>query len=211
MQENRDVPQAIQVLPGVWKVTLGSPEQHTPTTVLEHQPATESIGKLPKVDTCPISLDCIQGQNTPRGYLLSMPLQKDEQVYGLGLQLMSFNQRGKKKMLRMNSDPVADTGDSHAPVPFYVTTEGYGVLFDTLRYMTIYCGGANRADNVVTTDTGSQSVVSGSQELYQSRTREGSAEIIAEIPRAQGIDIYIFAGPHMREAVQRYNLFSGGG
>jgi alpha-D-xyloside xylohydrolase len=140
-----------------------------------------------------------------------MPLQKDEQVYGLGLQLMSFNQRGKKKMLRMNSDPVADTGDSHAPVPFYVTTEGYGVLFDTLRYMTIYCGGANRADNVVTTDTGSQSVVSGSQELYQSRTREGSAEIIAEIPRAQGIDIYIFAGPHMREAVQRYNLFSGGG
>ena len=33
-----------------------------------------------------------------------------------------------------------DTGDSHAPVPFYVTTRGYGVLVDTARYATFYGG-----------------------------------------------------------------------
>ena len=35
--------------------------------------------------------------------------------------------------------------------------------------------------------------------------------MLVDIPAAQGIDIYIFAGPQMVEAVARYNLFSGGG
>ncbi len=29
--------------------------------------------------------------------------------------------------------------------------------------------------------------------------------------RLKGVDVYLFAGPSMREAVQRYNLFAGGG
>ncbi len=32
-----------------------------------------------------------------------------------------------------------------------------------------------------------------------------------EVPDSHGVDVYLFAGPTMREAVQRYNLFSGGG
>ena len=35
--------------------------------------------------------------------------------------------------------------------------------------------------------------------------------MLVEIPGAQGVDVYLFAGPSMREAVQRYILFSGGG
>lgn len=34
-----------------------------------------------------------------------------------------------------------DTGDSHAPCPLYFSTAGYGVLVDTARYATFYCGG----------------------------------------------------------------------
>jgi alpha-D-xyloside xylohydrolase len=202
---------AVQIFPGIWRITLGEAEATTPVSLFEHTPAENGLAALPQVGECPVGMDEISGMATPRGYLVSMPLKKDEQVYGLGLQLHSFNQRGKKKMLRINSDPVADTGDSHAPVPFFVTTEGYGVLFDTLRYMTIYCGGANRRTDTTQEDQGSQSVVSGSEELYASRARDGQAEVIAEIPRAEGVDVYIFAGPNMREAVQRYNLFSGGG
>ena len=54
--------------------------------------------------------------------------------------MQSFIQRGLKKTLRVNADPAIDSGDSHAPVPFYVTTRGYGVLIDTARYATFYCG-----------------------------------------------------------------------
>ncbi len=202
-----------ELYPGVWRIRMGEPEAVTPVTLFDHKPAAEGLGKLPSVDSCPVPEQVIFGEATDRGYMIRMPLYKDEQVYGLGLQLLSFNQRGKKKTLRTNSDPLADTGDTHAPVPFFVTTSGYGVMIDTLRYMTIYCGGTIRREKAkAAIDTGSTSpVASGSEELYSSKAREGEAEVFIEIPRAKGADIYVFAGPEMRQAVQRYNLFSGGG
>ena len=45
-----------------------------------------------------------------------------------------------KLMLRVNSDPVSYTGDSHAPVPFFVTNKGYGIYFDTARYVEVCFG-----------------------------------------------------------------------
>jgi alpha-glucosidase (family GH31 glycosyl hydrolase) len=42
----------------------------------------------------------------------------------------------------VNADPKQDTGDSHAPVPFYVTSEGIGIFVDTARYVTFYFGNA---------------------------------------------------------------------
>jgi alpha-D-xyloside xylohydrolase len=38
-----------------------------------------------------------------------------------------------------------------------------------------------------------------------------TGDVLIEIPEAEGVDIYVFGGPTMRLAVQRYNLFSGGG
>ena len=32
-----------------------------------------------------------------------------------------------------------------------------------------------------------------------------------DVPAARGVDVYVFAGPTMRLAIQRYNLFAGGG
>lgn len=56
------------------------------------------------------------------------------------MQLKGFNHKNSKLTLRANADPVAYTGDSHAPVPFFVTTEGYGMYFDTARYIEVQCG-----------------------------------------------------------------------
>lgn len=207
-------PNVSQVYPGVWKITLGQPEGMTPVGLFPHQPAEDRLAQLPSVDDCPIAPERILGETTGRGYQFSLPLGEREQVYGLGLQLLSFNQRGKKKMLRVNSDPVADTGDSHAPVPFYVTSDGYGVLIDSLRYLTVYCGSEARrlpTESVSAQTSGGTVSASGAEELYATRARSGGSEVIVEIPRAQGADVYVFGGPSMREAVQRYNLFSGGG
>ena len=68
-----------------------------------------------------------------------MPLSGGELLYGLGLQFHSLLQRGRTKKLRVNADPVADIGDSPAPVPFYVSNAGYAVLIDSARYINIYC------------------------------------------------------------------------
>jgi alpha-D-xyloside xylohydrolase len=175
-----------EVFPSVWRFTFGVPEPITPVKTRHYPPATEGLAALPKVADCPVD---ISATNSERGVLLRVPLAANEMIYGLGLQLQSFQQRGLKKRLRVYADPAMDTGDSHAPVPFYVTTHGYGVFIDTARYATFYLGGKKQKPDVP----------------------GARGEVLIEIPEAAGADVYVFGGPTLREAVQRYNLFSGGG
>ena len=173
--------------PGIWKLSLGTPEKLTPVSVRDTKPAASGLQMLPRVQSCPVALDQIHARATRRGYVVSLPLEHDETVYGLGLQLLSFVQKSKKT-LRVNADPRLDSGDSHAPVPFYVTTRGYGVLIDTARYATFYPGNK-----------------------VQKGKNAAGPRMMVNVPAAQGVDVYIFGGPDMLHAVQRYNLFSGGG
>jgi alpha-D-xyloside xylohydrolase len=195
-----------QIHPGVWKATIGSPERFTPVSSRLVPAKAEAFTKLPTVETAP--LPAIQGKRTARGCRMQLPLRPNEQIYGMGLQLLSFAQRGKKKVVRVNADPKVDTGDSHAPVPFYVTTEGIGILIDTARYATFYFGDARpRPEHAV------DSVESSNPDPnYTNSIRDGAAgQITVEVPRAGGVDVYLFGGPEMLDAVRRYNIFSGGG
>lgn len=186
----------------IYKLTFGEPESYTPAKLLKKQGVFASDPKQ-----CPLELQNIAGKPSPRGYLLTLPLEKDEYIYGFGLQMKSFVQNGKKKTLRVNSDPAADTGDSHAPVPFYVSTAGYAVYIDTARYASFYCGSAqpisgSGVENHIPSDD--------VESLYQ--VRAGTQQnMIVDIPGAKGADLYIFTGNDMKEAVANYNLFSGGG
>src|SRR5208282_2977581 len=103
-----------RIHPGVWKATIGTPERFTPVSSRLVPAQVEAFAKLPRVDTAP--LPAIRGKQTKRGCNVQLPLRPNEQIYGLGLQFLSFAQRGKKKVARVNADPRFDTGDSHAPV-----------------------------------------------------------------------------------------------
>jgi alpha-D-xyloside xylohydrolase len=194
------------IYPGVWRATIGTPERFTPVSSRLVPPQTEAFARLPRVDAAP--LPPIEGRQTARGCLVQLPLRPEEQIFGLGLQFLSFAQRGKKKVTRVNADPKIDTGDSHAPAPFYVTTEGIGILIDTARYATFYFGDARPKP------TGAAQGTAGSNPdpNYTHTVHEGdNGRIIVETPRASGVDVYLFAGPEMQDAVKRYNVFSGGG
>jgi len=208
-------PQIQQPYPGVWRITFDSPEGLTPVGTRHYPPAAASLDALPKAGPCPLPQDAIDGQATRGGYIVSLPLEANELVYGLGLQFQSFIQRGGKKMLRVNADPKMDSGDSHAPAPFYVSTRGYGVLIDTARYATFYCGSTDRrARHTRTTENRepAQDPIAGVLPAAYRRLRLGERnEVLVEVPRVAGVDVYVFAGPTMRLAVQRYNLFAGGG
>jgi alpha-D-xyloside xylohydrolase len=202
-----------QVHPGVWRATVGTPEKFTPVSSRLVPPQLEAFAKLPHMDAVP--LPPIEGKQTKRGCLVRLPLRPDEQIFGFGLQLLSFAQRGKKKVARVNADPKIDTGDSHAPVPFYVTTEGIGILIDTARYATFYFGDAHpRPAKAVPVTPGSGPELTGSSSVpnYEHTVHDSDkSRIIVEVPRAAGVDVYLFAGPAMLDAVRRYNVFSGGG
>jgi alpha-D-xyloside xylohydrolase len=203
-----------QILPGVWKITFGKPEAITPVSTRHYQPLATALAALPAAGALPVE---VAGERTARGFVLRLPLAPYEMVYGLGLQLQSFIQRGLKKKLRVNADPVVDSGDSHAPVPFYVTTRGYGVLVDTARYATVYAGNKQRKTSSTAVasqpeepaaDAAAASVLPAAYGRYRF---QDASEVLVEIAEAEGADVYVFAGPSMRLAVQRYNLFSGGG
>lgn len=205
------------VYPGIWKVSLGVPEQFSPVKLRFRKPAEDSLRRLPSPLQCPIDTDQIRGEQTNRGYVLKIPLKADEQVYGFGLQFLSFQQRKGKKQVRTNADPRVNSGDTNAPVPFYVTTGGYGVLIDSSRYVSFYIARMSRKDaareKLIQTQSSEMSTPSKHllPKAYSNKAIDKPSEMIAEIPVQSGADIYIFAGPTMRRAVERYNLYSGGG
>jgi alpha-D-xyloside xylohydrolase len=196
--------------PGVWKCRIGIPEKITPQSTRNIPPNIEGLKDLPTVDANNIK---VEGTVNNRGTIVRLPLQKDEYIYGLGLQMQSFQQRGLKKTLRVNADPTLDTGDSHAPVPFFVSTKGYGVFIDTARYAVFYIGNKKKTvDNKI--DPSKKDENDGWNALNGPYERLGvgvESEILIEVPRVRGVDVYVFAGPSLLNAVQRYNLFSGGG
>ena len=193
------------VLPGVWKASFGTPEALTPVSTRYVSARQDALGAMPTVVQPPIATPAMSMSN--RGVLVQLPLAAEEQIYGFGLQFFSLQHRAKKLVTRVNADPKSDTGDSHAPVPFYVTSRGYGILIDTARYVTFYCGEARPKPREVRA-----AVDSGTVPLYtKTLNDEQASTVFAEVPNSPGVDVYLFAGPSLLEAVRRYNLFAGGG
>lgn len=199
------------IAPGIWNVRLGTPEALTPLHFRAEPMCEKELREMPAVKDAPFSQAAIKTRQTARGFVVEIPLEGEQQLYGLGLQLKSVNQTGLKKMLRVNSDPVADTGDSHAPVPFLVSNAGWALYVDSARYITFYCGTHARNELAArTAQTHANEIATDTETLYAKR-QLSHRQIVIEIPAAKGVDLYFFSGPTMTQAVQRYNLFSGGG
>jgi hypothetical protein len=183
--ENRELPW-VEVFPGIWKARLNSPEAYTPVSSQLVPPAAERLRRLPKVSSPPAERP--MGQVTVRGCLLHLPLAPYENIYGFGLQMLSFAQRGKKKTIRVNDDPKLDTGDSYAPVPSYVSTRGYGVLVDSCRHVDFYCGDAR----LPPTHTASHSAEAEVHTPDSTRNLpvDEPGRVTIEVPRAAGVDVY---------------------
>ncbi|MBD0381494.1 glycoside hydrolase family 31 protein [Paenibacillus sedimenti] len=196
---------------GIWRLRFGQPETHTPVQLRETEIKMEQLNKLECTGTPPFASHEIEIKEAARGIHIELPLTAEEHIYGFGLQLHRVDHTGRKKIIRVNSDPVADTGDSHAPVPFYVSTAGYGVYVDTSRYATFYCGTNLRKGDSEHKKQEQKAVGTSEIELYGYQTSEGNRTVVVDVPSARGIDVYLFEGPDMATAVGRYNLFSGGG
>lgn len=181
----------------VYKIRFGTPEAIVPSNFAP-SPLCEIHEETPDAAK---AIRFFAGQ---RGSKLIVPISPKHDIYGFGLQLKSFRQTGKKKTMRPNADPKSDSGDSHAPVPFFVTTEGFGIYVDTARYSTFYCNLSKKPD--------------AKPENTEARTdfntmigSNSGGELVIEIPLAQGVDLYYFTGGSILEFVCQYNLLSGGG
>lgn len=191
------------VAPGIWKASVGTPQPVTLLSAAGGKPKLEALQKLSNPDfplnTERISLEVIDGK-----VHLRFPLERGEELYGLGLQFKTHNQRGRIMQLHVDHYGGRDNGRTHAPVPFYVSTEGYGILVDAARYITVYAGTAIRVD----ADDPPELQDRNTDKNWAAQPYSDAVEML--VP-ADGADVYVFGGNSMLEVAQRYNLFNGGG
>ncbi|HTB83465.1 MAG TPA: TIM-barrel domain-containing protein [Candidatus Sulfotelmatobacter sp.] len=201
-------PQAELIAPGVWRLHYGNPEQLTPTHFRSAPIDVAGLDKMPFDRPLPLDAATISFQVFERGCSLQWPMKPGENIYGFGLHTELFNMAGREVMLKPTDKPENDLGESHAPEPFYVSSQGYGVFVDTARFASFYTGDVSPAGNEVETNSGD--IQTSTTELYRARNQK-TKTMLVDVPESKGVDVYIFAGPAMLDAVERYNLFSGGG
>jgi alpha-D-xyloside xylohydrolase len=188
---------------GIWKAVVGKPEKVGLLNSVNNTPAINGLDKLPAVEF-PLKATEIHATIVDGKVYLRFPLERDEQLFGLGLNFQTVNQRGRILNLHMDHYGSSDNGRSHAPIPFYVSSRGYGVLVDAARYITVYAGTGLRVDS------------KNPPVLYNRNTDKNwdaqpYSDVVEMLVPAEGATIYVFGGPTTMNAVQRYNLLNGGG
>lgn len=191
------------VAPGVWKATIGIPESIDLLKAADVEPRDAALKKLGEQKFPLPKTDCQAILKDGKVYL-RFPLQKEEKLFGLGLHFKTINQRGRVLHLHVDHYGGEDNGRTHAPVPFYISSKGYGILINSARYITVYAGTAVRKDSKHPPKVYDRNT----DDNWTSQPYSDAVEIL--VP-AQGTEVYVFAGPTPMQVVQRYNLFCGGG
>ena len=192
-----------QVAPGVWKGVVGTPESYSLLQVADVTPKVEGFSRLPEV-ILPAFASEIKGNIQDGQTALRIPLQRKEQLYGFGLNFQTVHQRGKILNLHVDHYGGKDNGRTHAPVPFYVSSQGYGVFINSARYITVYAGSGALKDSP-------NAPVAKDRNTDKSWSSRPYSDAVSILVPAPGTEIYLFAGPTPMDVVRRYNLFCGGG
>lgn len=186
-----------EVEPGIWKGVIGKPEEFDLLKVAGVKPYHTGLQQMPTA-TFPLAQDEIIGRIHDNKTYLRFPLEKKEQIFGFGLNFQTVFQRGKVLTLHVDNYAGKDNGRTHAPTPFYVSSNGYGVFINSARYINVYAGTAVRRDSKTAPDVKDRNL----DKTWNSHPYSDGVEML--IPAA-GVEIYVFAGPTMLDAVRRYN------
>ncbi|MBA4053171.1 MAG: ABC transporter substrate-binding protein [Marivirga sp.] len=192
-----------EVAPGVWKAEAGKPEAYDLFIAAGIEPRLPALSQISQAQF-PFEKDSIvaglHGDNTT----LRFPLKAGEQLFGFGLNFQTVYQRGRVMELHMDHYGGKDNGRTHAPVPFYVSDRGYGVFINSARYIKVWAGTGVRKDS----PEAPRPLDRNTDKQWTSRPYSDAVEISVPAP---GVEIYVFGGPTMLDAVRRYILYSGGG
>lgn len=195
---------------GIWTSTIGETAGELRYTDLAAEaPRLERINEFPD-RPFPFAPGAVQYALSDDGpIMVRIPCEPGETLYGFGLQLDGVNQTGKVLDLKIDH---WGQGRTHAPVPFYLSSRGYGVFFNTARYLTVHSKISNRKD-------ASQRPPEVDRNPPPSEVADQPGPWQAQPPGdavecnlyADGVEIIVFSGDSLLEVMQRYNLYAGGG
>lgn len=188
---------------GVWRVSVGTPEKVNLLSELDITPKLETINQMGR-DSLPIPTEEIRMEVVDGKTYIRFPLDKDEKIFGLGLNFKTVEQRSRVMRLHVDHYGGEDDGRTHAPVPFFVSSKGYGAFINSARYIDVWVGTGVRKDSK------NPPVVRDRNTDKEWAARPYSDNLEFLIP-AGGVEMILFAGPTMLDAVRRFILYNGGG
>ncbi|MDX1284243.1 MAG: hypothetical protein R3182_04485, partial [Draconibacterium sp.] len=83
-----------ETFPGVWKSIVNQPEDFNLLSVANKEPRAETLNKKPE-QNFPIPTEEIKAFTKNGKTYLRFPLEREEQIYGLGLNFKTVQQRGR--------------------------------------------------------------------------------------------------------------------
>jgi alpha-D-xyloside xylohydrolase len=188
---------------GVWKTAVGKPEKNNLLTIAGVGPKISAINQM-SIAKFPLATNEIKVEVYDGKTYLRFPLDQNEKIFGLGLNFKTVEQRGR--ILRLHEDHYdgIDNGRSHAPIPFYVSSKGYGIFINSARYIDIWVGTGVRAES----KNAPKARDRNTDPKWSASPYSDNVEIL--VP-TEGVELYVFGGPSTLEAVSRFNLYQGGG
>ncbi len=207
--------QITKIAPGIWKIVYGEQEKIKPGDFKE-KPLENELNKMAASENGPAFLKYIKYNVEQGGIVAELPLEDNERIYGFGLQVNTLEQRGMRREIRTNSWIVGNIGFTHAPLPFYISSKGYGVLVNSSRYVNFYLGSQHKLAKSISIKqqveetSGTQSPGDSPSALYN-KNYKSSNTVEIQVKGAKGIEMLVFDGPSMKNVIERYNLYSGGG
>ena len=186
--------------PGVWQGRVGALPEESLLAVAGNSPRQEALAALAEADL-PFELGSVQAESVDGMTVLRVPLGAAERIFGLGLNYQRQNHRERVMHLRVDHYGGKDNGQTHAPVPFYLTNANYGVFVDSVERLVFYCGTTHRKE-------AHPPVVSRTEAGWRPVAVSPQVEIL--VP-GEGAVFYVFAGDSALGVVQRFNLLCGGG
>ena len=188
---------------GVWSAQIGQPEKVNLTNTAGVKPRLETINAMPEVEF-PLLPAEIKATVFDGKTYLQFPLEVAEKIFGLGLNFKTVEQRGRIMRLHVDHYGGKDDGRTHASVPFYVSSRGYGVFINSARYLDVWVGTAVLKDSKVPMN-------SKDRNTDKTWTANPYSDNVSVLVPAEGVEIMIFGGPTTMDAVSRFNLYNGGG
>ncbi|MBT5925211.1 MAG: alpha-xylosidase [Verrucomicrobia bacterium] len=195
---------------GVWRAEMGTMEHEIRYSDLAAAP--------PKIDalntlsdaTFPFASGAISYlEDSNQKVMVRIPTDDDETLYGFGLQLDGI--KHSRKVMTLDVDHWSKGGGrTHAPVPFYISSKGYGVFFNTARFLKIYNQVGNRKDSLHNPAEVDRNPPPDEPQPGPWLAQPPSDAVEAQV-NGPGLELIIFSGNSLLEVVQRYNLFHGGG
>jgi alpha-D-xyloside xylohydrolase len=189
--------------PGIWQATVNQPEDFNLLLVANKSPRSETLNKKSK-QQFPLSKEEIKTFTKNGKTYLRFSLEKEEQIYGFGLNFKTVQQRGQILRLHVDHYGGNDDGRTHAPVPFFVSSKGYGVLINAARYIDVFVGTGVRVDS-------KNPPVAQDRNTDKNWSSQPYSDNLEMVIPAEGVDLVLFAGENMLDVVQRFNLYCGGG